>query len=127
MNSLQVFSIASQQAQWLAERQTTVASNIANAATPGYKAVDVVPFSAVLQNRQNGLRVTNPKHLNISGSTGSAPIAVRLDSMGEISHSGNSVSIDHELVKGAEIARAYSLNTNVVKSFHRFLLMSVRG
>ncbi len=37
--------------RWLVVRQSTVAQNIANANTPGYKAVDVEPFEAALDQR----------------------------------------------------------------------------
>jgi len=50
MESVHLFELASQQARWLSARQVTVAENIANANTPGYKAADVPPFEAVLTN-----------------------------------------------------------------------------
>jgi len=130
MSELRLFGIASQQARWLGERQTVIASNVANASTPGYKAKDVMPFSSVLNGVQSGMRVTNSRHMNISGGAGQAgttATATRLDPTGKTSHSGNSVSIERELVKSGEVKGAYSLNTNVVKAFHRMLLMSVRG
>lgn len=128
MTNLQIFSIASRQAQWLADRQATVASNIANASTPGYKAVDVVPFQAVIESQSgSGLAKSHPRHMDVHGLTGPNPTQRRLDPAGETSHSGNTVSLEHELMKGGEVARAYALNTNVVKAFHKMLLMSVRS
>jgi len=132
MSEIQLFGIASQQARWLGERQTVIASNLANASTPGYKAQDVVPFSSVLNGVEAGMRVTNARHMNVSGTVGQggiadSPTATRIDPLGKTSHSGNSVSVEHELVKGSQVAGAYSLNTNIVKAFHRMLLMSVRS
>jgi len=133
MSDIQIFGIASQQARWLSERQTVIASNLANASTPGYKAKDVVPFSSVLNGVQSGLSTTNSRHMNVNGSAGgvdsagNARTATRTDPHGKTSHSGNSVSVEHELVKGSQVAGAYSLNTNIVKAFHRMLLMSVRS
>lgn len=128
MTDLQVFSIASRQARWLADRQATVASNIANASTPGYKAVDVAPFQTVRMGQSGGdLIKSHPRHLDIHGLSGSNPAPTHLDPVGKISHSGNTVSLEHELMKGGEVARAYALNTNVVKAFHKMLLMSVRS
>lgn len=128
MSEIQLFRIASQQAHWLSERQTVVASNIANASSPGYKAKDLVPFSVVMGSLQSGLRVTNARHMNLTGSSeATGNTVVVLDPSGKTSHSGNTVSIERELVKGSQVASAYSLNTNIVKSFHRMLLMSVKG
>lgn len=127
MSDLQVFSIATQRAQWLSARQTVIASNVANAATPGFKAQDIVPFSAVLNGVSGGLSITNSQHQNITGNTSAGvSTATRNDPFGKTSHSGNSVSIEHEMIKGSQVAGAFSLNTNVVKAFHRMLLMSVR-
>ena len=48
MTGVYLFDLASQQARYLAVRQATIASNVANANTPDYKARDVVPFSEVM-------------------------------------------------------------------------------
>ena len=48
MQPIQLFKLASQQAQWLSVRQTVVAGNIANVNTQGYAAKDVESFKAVL-------------------------------------------------------------------------------
>ena len=128
MSDIQVFNIASQKSKWLTDRQTVIASNIANASTPGFKAKDVEPFSAVLNGVGSGLSITNARHMDIGGRrAGSAVTAIRNDPIGETTHSGNSVSIERELIKSSEVASAFSLNTNVIKAFHRMMLTSVRG
>jgi flagellar basal-body rod protein FlgB len=42
-------------------------------------------------------------------------------------HSGNSVSIEQEMLKAGDVSRSYSLNTNLVKSFHRMLMTVTKG
>jgi flagellar basal-body rod protein FlgB len=49
MSVIHLFDLASQQARWLSARHIAVASNIANANTPGYKAADVPPFETAPQ------------------------------------------------------------------------------
>ncbi len=44
----------------------------------------------------------------------------------EVKPSGNSVSLEQELIKADEVNRAYALNTSIVKSFHRMLMMSAK-
>ncbi len=128
MGEIQVFSVASQRAKWLADRQAVVASNIANAVTPGFKAKDVVPFAVVLGGAEGGLNRTNPRHLDVAGMDSvTSATAIQIDPTGKTTESGNSVSIERELVKGGQVAGAYSLNTNVIKAFHKMMLMSVRG
>jgi flagellar basal-body rod protein FlgB len=41
-------------------------------------------------------------------------------------HSGNSVSLEQEMIKGSDVNRDYSMNSAVVRSFHRMLLSSTK-
>ena len=44
----------------------------------------------------------------------------------EVYHSGSNVSLEQEMLKANDVSRAYTLNTNVVKAFHRMLLSSAK-
>jgi len=54
-------SLASSQASWLAARQTTIASNVANANTPGYQVRDVTPFAASREERAPARAARKPR------------------------------------------------------------------
>lgn len=125
MQSLQVFQIASQQAQWLGVRQTVVAGNIANVNTTGYMAKDVEPFKAVLESTgADKMAATNPAHFSQSGIRGS--ISTReLDAIA-VHPSGNTVNMANELSKGSEIKRHYEINTGIIKTMNRMMLATVR-
>ena len=43
-----------------------------------------------------------------------------------VTHSGNSVSVEQELMKAGEVARNHALNTSIAKSFHRMYLASLK-
>jgi flagellar basal-body rod protein FlgB len=126
VGDLYLFDVASRQAQWLAVRQATVASNIANANTPGFKAKDVEPFSKVFDQTQLTMVATNEAHLGFEASY-TRPAKVKKTDSWETVHSGNSVSIEQEMVKANEINRDYSLNTSIVKAFHRMMLTSTKS
>ncbi len=126
---IQLFDLASRQAEWLTVRQQVVAGNIANANTPKYQAKDVTPFSAVLdQNSSFHLARTNPGHMSLSPD-GQGDIEVReaklVNEIG-VQESGNSVGLAEEMTKQGEIKREYDLNAALVKSFHRMMLMAVK-
>lgn len=125
MSGIGLFGVAFQQAKWLSVRQTAIADNVANASTPGYRSVDVEPFDSVLQKAGLDLSRTAPGHM-ATGMSGMRPPAVERDKDIQVSASGNSVSVERELIKADEVNRAYALNTNVVKAFHKMLLMSVK-
>lgn len=121
-----LIDLTSRANHWLSVRQTTIAENIANANTPGFKAQDVKPFESVLNSVELGMVSTKPGHLQYSpppfGRTEVAP-----DEATEVVHSGNSVSLESEMIKAGEVNRSFALNTSILKSFHRMLLASVKG
>lgn len=47
---LNLFQLASKRMEWLADRQKTIAANIANADTPDYRARDISSFEDFLQS-----------------------------------------------------------------------------
>lgn len=126
METPTLFALGSQRSRWLAERQSVVAENVANANTPAYRAKDVEPFEATLRRERLDLAATQPGHLKLAGIGRSADV-VAADGEGEGTHSGNSVNIEQEMMKLGEINKNYSLTSGVLKSFQRFLLMSTRG
>lgn len=126
MGGIYLFGLASDQSRWLAVRQSTVASNIANANTPGFAALDVQPFEAVLEQTQLSLAATDPGHLQ-SASAHPSGAEVEAEKPWEVYHSGNSVSLEQELIKAGQVTGAYQLNTGVVKAFDRMLRSSAKG
>lgn len=127
MQPVNLFDLAAQQARWLGVRQSTVASNIANVNTPGYTAKEVEPFAAVLDDRHVTLAATEPGHL-----AGSAPIADAISIRPEnddpaVMPSGNTVSLEGELMKSADIERSFNLNTAIVRAFQTMYTMTAKA
>jgi len=123
MPQLYLFALASQNAKWLHARQSLVAENVANANTPGYRAVDLKPFSTVLEKAGEALAVTSPAHFSGFGDA-AAPSAP--SDASDATLSGNSVSLENEMAKLGEINRNLSLNTNVQRVFHQMLMTAVK-
>lgn len=126
MESVNLFDLASRHAQWLAIRQATVAGNISNANTPGFKARDVEPFTSVLDKTRLTMAATNSGHIGFD-SPQVRPTKVKKAESWDVVHSGNSVSLEQEMIKAGTISREHSLNTSIVRAFHRMVLASVRG
>ena len=125
MESIQLFELASRQAEWLSVRQSIVSGNIANANTPGFRAKDVTPFDAVLQNTTLPMAATNPMHIS-DPSTDRYVVESQVNEGSAEQLSGNSVELADELMKQGLVKRDYDLNTAIVKSFHKMMLMTVR-
>lgn len=125
MQPVSLFAFASQQAKWLAVRQSAVAGNIANLNTPGYAAKDVEPFEAVLAGTHVSLERTHARHISL-GATSEAFEISPVEPDGAALPSENTVDLEEELMKAGEVRRAMEINTGVVKAFHRMLLMTTR-
>ena len=126
MQPVNLFDLASQQARWLSVRQTAVSSNIANANTPGYGAVDVEPFEAVLDQTRVVMQATHPRHIAV-GATADAFAVRQVNESTPLMPSGNSVVLETELMKSGEVRRSFEMNTAIVKSFHRMLMLTTRS
>ncbi|MGO9133199.1 MAG: flagellar basal body rod protein FlgB [Methylovirgula sp.] len=126
MEPLYLFGLASAEARWLTIRQTVVAQNVANANTPGYKAMQVAPFSDVFNAAGMQMAATDPAHMQ-PDSYDIASVAEKENTPWEVSYSGNSVSLEQEMLSANEVNRSYSLNTALVKSFNQMLSMSTKG
>jgi len=126
MQPVNLFELASQQAQWLSVRQAAVAGNIANVNTPGYRGVDVEPFEKVLGKSGVAMSATQSGHFG--GSATQVGFSAREETArAALLPSDNSVVLENELMKGGEISRGFELNTAIVKAFHRMMMMSVRS
>lgn len=121
-----LFDLAASQARWLAVRQAAVAENVANANTPGYTAKDVAPFGDVYAQTQLQLASTNPAHFSNDPSD-LASATSNDDSPWEVTPSGNSVSMEHEMLKANKVNRDYSMNTAIVKAFHQMMSLGLKG
>ncbi len=112
-------------------RQQLLASNIANADTPGYKARDI-DFAAALRDATSGgavsaapLRASNERHL--PGAGRDAPAAVLYRSAQQPSIDGNTVDMDVERNRFAENAVHYDANLTFINSQIKLLLAALQG
>jgi flagellar basal-body rod protein FlgB len=121
-----IFDVTAQQGRWLAVKQATIATNVSNANTPGYKAQEVRPFDEVLDRTRLTLASTHAGHLDTGGADVRSAVTKAADPW-DVSHSGNSVSLEQEMLKASEVNRSYALNTSIVKAFHRMYLASAKG
>lgn len=121
-----LFDLASQHARHLATRQATIAGNVANANTPGYKARDVMPFAQVLARTGLDMASTATSHMETQGNRIPVREAKSAETW-EVLQSSSAVSLEQEMLKAGDVSRQHNLDTAVVKSFHRMLMAAVRG
>jgi flagellar basal-body rod protein FlgB len=123
--SLYLFQVAAQKADWLSMRQTAVASNVANASTPGYRAMDLQPFAAVLDSSPVALASTNPAHVALS-KLDDSPLREVEEATAEETLSGNTVNLEQEMIKLGDVTRDFSMTANIQRAFHQLLLSALK-
>lgn len=121
-----LFDLVEKQRSWLSARQSAVSQNVANANTPGYKAVDVTSFSKVLDRSALDLAGTNGLHIQTAAFDPRAS-SPKEGANWETSLSGNSVSLEQEMMKAGQIRGAFSLGTSIMKSFHGMWMATLKG
>jgi len=100
------------------QRQQVLATNIANADTPNYKAQDL-NFNQALQaalggsSTKSGLVTTNPRHVT-DAAAGNAQVQARKQS--QSSADGNTVDMDVEQSQFAENALQYETLVTLINS-----------
>lgn len=116
-----------------AERQQVLASNIANADTPNYKARDIDFSSALKQALSQGgtasaaMAKTSPAHLGgTAGMTASgAPLLYRTTAQGSVD--GNTVDMDAERNQFADNALRYEASVTFAGGELKKLLAAIQG
>ncbi len=106
-----LFGIHAQALQLRQQRMTMLASNIANAATPNYKAKDI-DFSAALQQAEKGQSIESAIKYRI-------PVQPSLD--------GNTVELSTEQTAFAENALGYRSSLSFLQGKINTLNRALRG
>ena len=104
-NKSEVLIMAGAMAAHAAARQGTIARNVANADTPGYRARRLPDFAEVWQSQGQTMRATRAGHLP---GPQRLSVLARTDTQ-NLSPNGNSVSLEAEMVAAAEARQAHDL------------------
>lgn len=112
VNKVEVLNMARAMARHAAGSQAVIARNIANADTPGYRAGQLQPFADIWSQAGTAMRGTRAGHMPARGA-----IPVRVELTGQnISPNANSVSLEAELVKGAEARQSHDMALAIYRS-----------
>ncbi|MBV9829015.1 MAG: flagellar basal body rod protein FlgB [Alphaproteobacteria bacterium] len=135
LESISLFRVADARLQYLAERQSVIARNIANADTPSYVSRDLKPFSfaSALAAQSSGgvgsdgrlaMVQTSAAHLVGSAATTPDPMISAKASDGE-KPDHNHVSLEEQMVKSSDNANAFALVTAAYAKSVSIMKMSI--
>jgi flagellar basal-body rod protein FlgB len=123
-----------------AYRQEILSADIANASTPGFKAVDL-DFAGALEtvsrrsptteppaNPKKLWLVDNARHIDVAtGAPNPAASFVKYQVDSEVTLDGNSVDLDQEKVTAAENAVQYEADATFATQTVRMLTIAING
>ncbi|QLP96625.1 MAG: flagellar basal body rod protein FlgB [Rhodoblastus sp.] len=121
-----LFALGARRLDWLAHREATIARNVANADTPGFRPSDLKPFEETLDAAATRLARTSAAHFGDGPDASTAPRAAEARGW-ETTLSGNAVSIEQELARAAETNRAAGVASAALKAFQRLSLAVAKG
>ncbi|MGR3617483.1 MAG: FlgB family protein [Paracoccaceae bacterium] len=106
---LEIFGMATAMARHAGTRQTIIAQNIANSDTPGYRARDTPSFQSLVSGNElgNGFLSLRTRNGHLFAASQTQPSSAHF-SDARTEPSGNSVSIEEEMMKAADVARQHS-------------------
>lgn len=110
----EILTLAFAAARHAAARQSVIATNIANADTPGYRAEDVAPFDDVYA-ASSDMRATRPGHLTDGAARQGVTTVLRGDAA-NMSPNGNDVSLESEMVNAAAAREQHATALAVYRS-----------
>ena len=121
---IELFNLVRASTSHSARHNTIVARNIANADTPGFKAGDLQSFAeSYRQNQTTPIRATRAGH--ITHPAWSHSLAREFTSDSQPSPNGNSVSLEEEMFKLAEVKRQHELSVGIYQSAMKLMRTSI--
>ena len=128
--ALDIFRAIAMRMDWLGQRQTVIADNIANSDTPDFLPRDLKEGS--FQRALNGTvatvrpAVSHPQHI-VARSGRDATAAHEQRDRYETAPSGNAVVLEEQLIKSAKTQADHNAMTRLYKKHLQLLRMAVRS
>ena len=124
-----LFKLFATRMDYLKQRQGVISQNVANADTAGYGARDLVPFTDALKGtgvKPVGMAVTNASHMapagkRVGGDYGDNKAATTYETL----PSGNSVVLEEQMMKVANISSDYQLVTMLYRDASSMMKMAL--
>jgi len=107
--SLPLFQVMKAKLNYLSDRQSVLAQNIANADTPGYQARDLrkPDFQKMIAGLSTGpgqvqMMRTSSGHITPQGSAMTSAQEIKASKTDELNPNGNNIAVEEEMAKIAE-------------------------
>lgn len=119
---LEITRMAQTLAAHAGQRMGVIAQNVAHADNPGYKARDLPDFAKTYAEQHGaGLRTTRAGHIGAGGTRMAEAEVLRISD----SPNGNSVSLETEMVKAAEVRQQHDMALSIYRNTSDILRLAL--
>ncbi|WP_172297648.1 FlgB family protein [Pseudoruegeria sp. HB172150] len=122
---IEIFRMAHALAAHASARQAEIAANVANADTPGYRAHDVEAFSEFYKADRGGAGMRSTRAGHLGEGSGDAVQLRRFETQTEAAPNGNTVSLESEMMKAAQVSYAHDSALSVYEAARNVLRLSL--
>lgn len=112
---LKLTAMAQAMAAHAGARMGTIARNVANADTPGYRAQDLADFGTAWSEATGGAAMKATRSGHLGGGDGAVSLAARTTG-GHGAPNGNDVSLEGEMVKAVSVRQQHDMALAIYRS-----------
>ncbi|MGR3514781.1 MAG: FlgB family protein [Paracoccaceae bacterium] len=120
-----IMKMAQSLARHSGARQAQVATNIAHADTPGYRARDITNFAETYQQSSTNSDVRTTRSGHLTNANSQSNFRTFEVANAAAAPNGNTVSIEQEMVRGTDAKSSHSLALTVYRSAMDVLRTSI--
>jgi flagellar basal-body rod protein FlgB len=123
-----LIDILVQKMSYLNQKQAVLAENVANVDTPGYKQLDVKPFTFgdAMRHASIGMATTDPHHM-IPASLAGVNAQTFQTKDGEVLPSGNTVDIEQQMMEVSKTASDYQAAASMYHKMIGLMKIAIKG
>jgi flagellar basal-body rod protein FlgB len=123
-----VFDLLARKMSYLTQKQGVIAENVANVDTPGYKQLELKPFSFgdALKQAGSAMRTTNPRHIVPASMAGLNAQTVQSKDT-EVLPSGNTVDIEQQMAEVSKTSVDHQTMAAVYRKMTGIFRIAIKG
>ena len=130
LSQYSLFSLTARRLDYLTQRQTVLAQNVANADTPGYQPHDLEPFERILAGQSHGgatMVATHAQHFSGPQGRGAGFSESEMAGPYEVSPTGNAVVLEQQMLAVGETAMQHQLTSELYRQHMSMLRLAITG
>lgn len=123
-----IFDVLAQKMSYLSQKQALLAENVANVDTPGYKQLELKPFSfgQAMKQASGTMMTTDPRHIVPASMAGTNAQSVKSKDT-DVLPSGNTVDVEQQMAEVSKTSVDYQTMTSIYHKMTSLFKIAIKG